>query len=149
MNLACTLAAPPSTGDIKQDCVDRINQFRTQCACMPALTRWTEAEACADMMAQHDSETGMGHSGFIANICKPGGYGQNECPGYPTETYVIGTCLQQMWSEGPPPMTPCEGQCFQTYGHFLNMTNKGFKKVACGVFKTTAGAIWAVQNFSN
>jgi hypothetical protein len=31
-NLACTLMAPASTGDIRQDCVDRINQFRTQCA---------------------------------------------------------------------------------------------------------------------
>src|SRR6185369_13523001 len=37
-NLACKLSAPPATGDIHQDCVDRINQFLTQCACLPALT---------------------------------------------------------------------------------------------------------------
>jgi Cysteine-rich secretory protein family len=147
-NIACKLTAAASTGDVRQDCVDRINQFRTQCACLPALARWTEAEACADMMAQHDSMTGEAHSGFTGKVCTPGGQGQNECPGYKSETQVIGTCLQQMWSEGPPPQSPCNGDCFQTYGHFINMTNTKFKKVACGLFTTTSGSIWAVQNFS-
>jgi hypothetical protein len=147
-NIACKLAAPPTTGDVRRDCVDRINQFRMQCACLGPLTRWTDAEACADMMAQHDSMTGTPHSGFSGNICTPRGNGQNECPKYASETSVISTCLQQMWSEGPPPQTPCEGQCFQTYGHFINMTNKQFKKVACGFFKAANGQLWAVQNFS-
>jgi hypothetical protein len=147
-NIACKLAAAASTGDVRQDCVDRINQFRTQCACLPALARWTEAEGCADMMAQHDSMTGEAHSGFTGKVCTPGGQGQNECPGYKSETQVISTCLQQMWSEGPPPQSPCNGDCFQTYGHFINMTNTKFKKVACGLFTTTSGSIWAVQNFS-
>ena len=148
MNVRCTLSPPASTGDVRQDCVDRINQFRTQCACMPPLERWTAGEACADMMCQSDSMTGQAHGGFSMRICSPTGSAQNECPGYRSETQVIGTCLQQMWNEGPPPMTPCTGQCFQTYGHFLNMTNKSFKKVACGFFKTSAGAVWSVQNFS-
>jgi hypothetical protein len=142
------LAAPASTGDVRQDCVDRVNQFRTQCACLPPLARWTEAEACADMMAQHDSMTGQAHSGFTGKVCTPGGQGQNECPGYRTESSVISMCLQQMWSEGPPPQMPCDGNCFQTYGHFINMTNTKFKKVACGLFTTSSGSIWAVQNFS-
>lgn len=146
-NLACKLTAPPSTGDAKQDCVDRINQFRTQCACMAPLARWNEGEACADMMAASDSMTKQAHGGFMSMVCKPTGYGQNECPGYPSQASVIGTCLQQMWNEGPPPMTPCNGSCFQTYGHFLNMTNKMFKKVACG-FSNGTGGLWAVQNFS-
>jgi Cysteine-rich secretory protein family len=147
-NLKCKLAAPPSTGDLKQDCVDRINQFRTQCACMPPLARWTEGEACADMMAASDAMTKQAHGGFTSRVCTPTGNGQNECPGYPSETSVIGTCLQQMWDEGPPPMTPCSGSCFQTYGHFLNMTNKSFKKVACGFGPKGTGGLWAVQNFS-
>jgi hypothetical protein len=147
-NLACKLTAPATTGDVKQDCVDRINQFRTQCACLPALARWTEAEACADMMAQHDSETGTAHSGFTSKVCTPGGNGQNECPGYRSETQVISTCLQQMWNEGPPPTSPCNGDCFQMYGHFINMTNTKFKKVACGFFNTSSNSLWAVQNFS-
>lgn len=147
-NIACKLAAMPSTGDAKQDCVDRINQFRTQCACMPPLARWTEGEACADMMATSDSMSMEAHGGFKSRVCSPTGNGQNECPGYPSLNNVVGTCLQQMWNEGPPPMTPCNGDCFQKYGHFLNMTNKSFKKVACGFSGTAGPGLWAVQNFS-
>ena len=149
MNLACKLAAPPSTGDIKQDCVDRINQFRTQCACMPPLARWNEGEACADMMSASDGMTMKAHGGFTSKVCSPTGFGQNECPGYRNEAQVNSVCLQQMWDEGPPPMMPCDGACFQKYGHFINMTNKMFKKVACGFAKTSTGTVWAVQNFSN
>jgi hypothetical protein len=147
-NLACKLAPLASTGDVKQDCVDRINQFRTQCACLPPLARWNDGEACADMMAEHDSMTMKAHSGFSGGVCTPGGNAQNECPNYRSETQVIGTCFQQMWNEGPPPTATCKDACFQMYGHFINMTSTRYKKVACGFHTTSAGSLWAVQNFS-
>jgi Cysteine-rich secretory protein family len=147
MNLDCKLSPAASTGDVRQDCVNRINQFRTQCACLSPLERWTAAESCADKMAQHDSTTGTAHQGFKDEICKPAGNAQNECPRFPSESAVISTCLQQMWSEGPPPRMPCDGQCFQTYGHYINMTDPAFKRVACGFYKTASGSLWAVQNF--
>jgi hypothetical protein len=81
------------------------------------------------------------------NICQPGG-AQNSCPGYASNNQVISLCLQQMWDEGPPPVDPCEGECFQEYGHFINMTSTSSTKVACGFFTTSAGKVWAVQNFS-
>jgi hypothetical protein len=146
-NIRCTLDPPPSTGDRYQDCVDRINQFRTQCACMPALERWTEGEACADQMAEYDSVEDEAHAGFRDDICS-GGSAQNECPGYRSETQVVGLCLQQMWDEGPPPQDPCEGDCFQEYGHFINMTNERYTKVACGFYTTGGDEVWSVQNFS-
>jgi hypothetical protein len=148
-NLTCQLAALPSTGDFHQDCVDRVNQFRTQCACLPALARWTEGEACADMMAQYDAEhmSEGAHAGFKGNICS-GGSSQNECPGWRSETMVVSGCLQSMWNEGPPPSQPCDGACFQMYGHFINMTSTRSTKVACGIFTTSSGQIWSVQNFS-
>jgi hypothetical protein len=146
-NLGCQLPAAASSGDVRQDCVDRINQFRTQCACLPPLQRWTDGEACADQMAEYDSGKNSAHAGFGAGICK-GGNAQNECPGWSSEQQVVSGCLQQMWNEGPPPMTPCNGMCFQTYGHFINMTNKSMKKVACGFFKTEQNKLWSVQNFS-
>jgi hypothetical protein len=137
-----------SSGDVRQDCVDRVNQFRTQCACLPPLERWTDGEACADMMAQYDSGSGMSaHAGFQAKICN-GGNAQNECPGWRSEAQIVSGCLQQMWNEGPPPSTPCTGSCFQTYGHFINMTNTRMKKVACGFYTTSEGQVWSVQNFS-
>ena len=147
-DLSCTLTAAPSSGDLHQDCVDRINQFRTQCACLPALARWTEGEACADQMSEYDAMQNVAHAGFTAKICSSGQGGQNECPGYSSNAQVISLCLQQMWSEGPGPQDPCDGQCFQDHGHFINMTSTSMTKVACGFYTTSAGKVWAAQNFS-
>ena len=147
-NLGCTLTAAPLTDDIHQDCVDRINQFRTQCACLPPLARWTEGEACADQMSEYDAMQNMAHAGFEDKICGSNQGGQNECPGYSSNSQVISLCLQQMWSEGPGPEDPCDGQCFQDHGHFINMTSTSTTKVACGFYTTSSGKVWAAQNFS-
>jgi len=143
----CNPEVLPSTGDIYQDCVDRVNQFRVDCWCMPALERWTEAESCADEQAQYDFEMDEPHAGISDGICSPGGNGQNECPGWGSPEQVIEGCLQSMYDEGPPPSDPCDGQCFQDHGHFLNMTNEGSSRVACGFYTTPEGDVWAVQNF--
>ena len=146
-NLACKLSPPPSSADIYQDCVDRINQFLTQCACLPALTRRTDGEACANQMAEYDANENSAHAGAIAKICQPGG-SQNECPGYSSNSQVIGLCMQQMWDEGPPPTSSCTGDCYEAHGHFINMTDPSVTKVACGFFTTSSGKVWAAQNFS-
>jgi hypothetical protein len=145
-NLACKPAPPPSTGDIHQDCVDRINQFLTQCACLPALTRATDGEACADQMAAYDAAMNSAHAGAIAKICTPSG-SQNECPGYASNSQVISLCMQQMWDEGPPPTTSCTGTCYEQHGHYINMTDPSVHRVACGYFTTSSGQVWAAQNF--
>lgn len=156
MNLSCTLAPPASTGDIVQDCVNRINQFRTQCACMTPLARWTDGEACANQDAKNDGMMMSAHAGAMANIC-PWGEAQDECPGYPTNGSIIDQCLQQMWSEGPPPagttIAQCESPamqatCYEAHGHFINMSNPNVTKVACGFYTLPSGGIWAAQNFS-
>jgi len=145
-NVGCKLQAAASSGDIHQDCVDRINQFRTQCACLPPLTRSMDGEACADQMSEYDAGKNTAHAGYTDKICQPSG-AQNECPGYSSNNQVISLCMQQMWDEGPPPMTPCDGDCFQQYGHFINMTSKTVTKVACGFYTTASGKVWAAQNF--
>jgi hypothetical protein len=171
-NLGCMLAPPPSTGDARQDCVNRINQFRTQCACLPPLQRWTAGEQCADLEATYDSQNNTAHGGFIqtetacsqgssmwAPCCGMSTFGgagplanaQDECPGYPDTQTVISTCLQQMWDEGPPPngVQACmqDQACFQMHGHFINMTSTTSTKVACG-FSSMTGMLWAAQNFA-
>ncbi len=145
-NLACKPAPPPTTGDIHQDCVDRINQFLTQCACLPALTRATDGEACADQMAAYDAAMNSAHAGAIAKICTPSG-SQNECPGYASNNQVISLCMQQMWDEGPPPTSSCTGTCYEQHGHYINMTDPSVHRVACGFFTTSSGQVWAAQNF--
>ncbi|RYZ02091.1 MAG: CAP domain-containing protein [Myxococcales bacterium] len=146
-NLGCKLSPPPGTGDLRQDCVNRINQFLTQCACLPALQRRTDGEACADQMAKYDADHNSAHAGIQADICKPGG-SQNSCPGYSSNEQVVGLCLQQMWDEGPPPSPDCTGECYETHGHFINMTDDSVTRVACGFYTTASGKVWAVQNFS-
>lgn len=131
----CRPAPYPSTGDFAEDCVRRINQFRWECQCLPPLQRWTEGEQCADEHAAYDAANNSPHAGFSGRICSPGGFGQNECPGYGSADRAISICLQQMWDEGP-------GENFQMHGHYLNMTNSRFSMVACGEADG-----WFVQNF--
>jgi hypothetical protein len=133
----CAPTPLPSTGDPAQDCVNRINQLRAECQCLPPLARWTEGESCADEQAEYDI-TREPHAGFSDGICD-GGFGQNECPGWGSVDQVISGCLQQMWDEGP-------GEPFSEHGHYLNMTNDRFTMVACG-FAEGEGGLWAVQNF--
>ena len=145
-NIGCKLAAPASSGDIYQDCVDRINQVLTQCACLPALARNPQGEACADQMAEYDAGKNEAHAGTTDKICEPRG-SQNECPGYASNNQVMSLCFQQMWDEGPPPAGSCTGDCYEQHGHFINMTDKSVTKVACGFYTTASGKVWAVQNF--
>src|SRR3569623_1748176 len=133
---------PPNTGDYYADCVTRVNQFRA-CVCLPPLARWTDGEACADMDAAYDPANGA-HAGFIAGICSPEGNAQDECPAWGSATQVISGCIQQMFDEGPPPTADCTGDCYEMHGHFINMTNTRYTKIACGI-ATVNGKVTAVQ----
>ncbi len=117
-------------------CVDGINQHRATIG-LPPLERWTSAEACSDSEALSDSMTGKAHGAFG----KCGEWAQNECPGWPGPPYQqLPGCLQMMWDEGP------EKNDGKQHGHYVNMTNKQYKRVACG-FSSATGSWWGVQNF--
>ncbi len=131
----CAPAVLPSSGDPHQDCVDRINQFRWECQCLPPLARWTEAESCSDDQSADDQASGVAHGNFPA--C--GENAQNTCPDWGSEGDIIDGCLQMMWDEGPGP--------FAQHGHYLNMSSTQFGKVACG-FASGGGAVWSNQNFA-
>ncbi|WP_129348276.1 CAP domain-containing protein [Sorangium cellulosum] len=124
------------SGSVQQLCVDTINQHRATLG-LPPLMRWVEAESCSDGEAESDSKTGEAHGAFGA--CNEGA--QNECPGWPGPAEsMIGRCLQMMWDEGP-------GEDFSKHGHFLNMSNTSYTKVACGFHTLPDGRVWSVQNF--
>lgn len=132
----CAPAPPPSTGDFGQDCVDRINQFRWLCQCLPPLERWTDAETCTDSQSGADQSTGGAHQNF--GMCNENA--QNTCPDWPSEDQVINGCLQMMWDEGP-------GEPFSAHGHYINMSSTSYTKVACGR-ASASGGVWSNQNFS-
>lgn len=139
-----TTTADPSTtttGGVDADeaatqlCVDTINMYRATLG-LPALARWTDAEDCSDAECVADGMTGVAHGAF--GMC--GESAQNECPGWPGEpASMITGCLEVMWNEGP-------GDDFQKHGHYINMSNPNYSKVACG-FAPGMGGIWSVQNF--
>lgn len=133
----CAPAPMPSSGDIAQDCVDRINQFRWECQCLPPLARWSDAETCSDEQSGNDQATNSPHGNFGA--C--GEWAQNTCPNWGSEQDVIVGCLQAMWDEGP-------GEPFSEHGHYINMSSSEYTKVACG-FSSSGAGVWANQNFSN
>ena len=129
----------PTAGDpdeaATQLCVDTINMYRATLG-LPALARWTDAELCSDEEAASDGASGTPHGAFG----KCGESAQNECPGWPgPPADMITGCLELMWAEGP-------GEDFNLHGHYINMSNPAYTKVACG-FAEGMNGIWAVQNF--
>ena len=138
----CQPEALPSSGDPYADCVTRINQLRWECQCLPPLQRWNDAEGCADQHSSYDSSDNQNrpHAGFGDDICSPGGWAQNECPGWGSTEHIITGCLQAMWDEGP-------GEPYSAHGHYINMTNPSYTMVACGFYETSDGRFWSVQNF--
>lgn len=128
----------PPGGDLPfaEQCVKLINDHRATVS-LPPLARWEDGEACADDQAETDATANSPHSAF--GTCSEGA--QNECPAWPgPPENMIGSCLAQMWAEGP-------GQDFAEHGHYLNMTNTKFTQVACGVSVGSDGKVWAIQNF--
>jgi len=143
---ATTTAPEPTTGEsttasddpddaATQLCVDTINMYRATLG-LTALQRWTDAEDCSDAECVSDGMSGTPHGAF--GMCGEGA--QNECPGWPTPAAgMIEGCLELMWNEGP-------GEDFGAHGHYINMSNAGYTRVACG-FAEVNGQVWSVQNF--
>lgn len=124
-------ASPSSEPAIAELCVKTINDYRKGIGA-PALDRWTDGEACADAQCKSDSESGKAHGAF--GDC--GEFAQDECPGWDGDyEKAIPACLEMMWNEGPGG------------GHYDNMSNTTYTKVACGVYRTPSGKFWAIQNF--
>lgn len=128
--------APTGGADAAQLCVDTINQYRATIGMGP-LQRWTDKEDCAGDQGLADSKKGQPHSAF--GQC--GEWAQNECPNWPSPPAgMIENCLAMMWAEGP-------GEPYSAHGHYINMTNPNYTKVACGFAVLGNGRLWAVQDF--
>lgn len=151
-------AAIPDLEALRQQCVDRVNMYRATLN-LPALARATDQEACSDEGAKLDGDTKKAHGS--AGKCKGLG-GQNTCPGWgvgprtgnATLADALNKCLEMMWNEGEPPVSRQECQadyqnCFLKHGHYLNMTDTRYKRVACGFYQMSDGKYWMNQNFGS
>jgi len=125
------------TFNYRIECVKKVNALRATLK-LPALARRTDLESCADAQAKKDFQSHKPHGAF--GQCQES-IGQCECPGWgaATDQTLVNGCMQQMWNEGP-------GSDFSKHGHFLIMSNKDAKGVACGIFRSN-GNVWALQNY--
>lgn len=137
---------------LRQLCVDEINRYRALVNA-PPVVRATDREACSDRGAQADGDSGRAHGSAMSGVCPAGA--QNTCPGWPVGgrsgnadvASALKGCLKMMWEEGPPPSASCTGACYQQHGHYLNMSARGTKRVACGFYRMKNGNYWMNQNF--
>jgi hypothetical protein len=119
-----------------QDCVDTINMYRATVS-LPPLQRFFSEEACTNQQVQSDAIAMVGHGAF--GMCNE--TAQNECPNWPgPPDALVAPCLQLMWAEGPGPFN-------MGHGHYDNMTNPLYTKVACGFYTLMDGTVWGVMDF--
>ena len=131
--------------DFGQECVERINKLRALEGLGP-LQRYKEKECAADADAKTNFQTSPHQS--------QNGDGQNECGTRSSVNAVLNDCIEQQMYYGEKP-------CYQQYGsncfygtqtpcvcgHYINITDPQYKKVACGLYKTPSGSYHSVQNF--
>lgn len=123
--------------DVRQQTVERINALRATLALAP-LSEWSSAESCADGQAHADFTSGTPHSAF--GRCHESA--QNECPGWPSTAQIPTGCIQLMWNEGP-------GTDYSVHGHYINMTNTSYRKVAIGFYESSNHQVWALMDFAH
>lgn len=147
---------------LRQTCVDEINMYRATLtsAMLKPLKRASAAqEMCSDQGAQMDGDSMQAHGSAKAGLCtKVGLYSEDTCPGWgvggfsgnATIADALKSCLKSMWAEGEPPggRAMCTGDCFQKYGHYLNMSDPNVGSVACSFYKMTSGMYWMNQDFA-
>jgi len=145
------------TDALRQACVDEINMYRATLGVAPLMRGTPAQEACSDMGAKKDGDSGSAHSS--AGDCAGLG-AQNTCPGWRVGGFggnatledALKNCLQAMWNEMEPPIPVADcirdsQGCFQDHGHWINMSDARSGTVACGFYKMSSGAYWMNQNF--
>jgi hypothetical protein len=122
-----------------QHCVDVINDHRARHGLGP-LSRSAELEDCAMEGARSDAASGMPHDHFSRTGGCGVAFAENEIPGWDvgmsgSVLAVIEEGTQMMMDEGPGG------------GHYENIVGAR-NAVGCGVFVTSSGSVWVVQDFN-
>ncbi len=127
-----------------QDCVDRVNNLRALENLSP-LVRDQGNEESADNDARANYEANIPHSSVSSDA-------QNECPTYPNTSLILDDCIEkQMYYaeklcyEKNPDSCYLDKTC--QCGHYVNITDNSFTKLACGLYETPNGKFKAILNF--
>lgn len=127
-----------------QDCVDRVNKLRALENLSP-LVREQDGEDSSDKDAYQNYATKTPHSSFSGDA-------QNECGLYSAISLILDDCIEkQMYYAEKSCYVKNSSSCYADKacqcGHYLNITNKSFTKIACGLYEAPDGKFKAVLNF--
>lgn len=153
---------------LQQDCIDRINQYRsgmlrfsngTTDPGVPraALNHLMGNNACSSAQALGDMVINGGAGGCAGahstSFSCPwtGSVGQNTCCMRTGATYAtiqsqLYSCLQSMWDEGIG--MAANAAYTSANGHWHNMRNSAFTQASCGFAFDDRGRVWMNQDFS-
>lgn len=123
----------------RDDCLAKINEYRATENLKPLTLAAQEKQTCADKQSADDLASNKAHGHF--GDC--GEFAQNSGPNFNASwqknaTAVAEYYLKMMWEEEKALVTsgerdPNKSEDYPYIGHYLNMKNTSYTKVACGI----------------
>jgi hypothetical protein len=123
----------------REDCLAKINEYRATEDLEPLTLASEEKQTCADKQSADDLKSNKAHGHF--GDC--GEFAQNSGPNFNAKwqknaTAVAEYYLKMMWEEEKALVTsgerdPNKSEDYPYIGHYLNMKNTSYTKVACGI----------------
>ena len=123
----------------REDCLAKINEYRATEDLKPLTLAAQEKQTCADKQSADDLKSNKAHGHF--GDC--GEFAQNSGPNFSgnwqkNATAVAEYYLKMMWEEEKALVTsgerdPNKSEDYPYIGHYLNMKNTSYTKVACGI----------------
>ena len=129
----------------RADCLAKINEYRATEDLKPLTLASEEKQTCADKQSADDLKTNEAHGHF--GDC--GEFAQNSGPNFngsfqKNASAVAEYYLKMMWEEEKALVTsgkrdPEKKEDYPYIGHYLNMKNTKYTKVACGITLSADG----------
>lgn len=123
----------------RDDCLAKINEYRATENLKPLTLAAQEKQTCADKQSADDLKSNKAHGHF--GDC--GEFAQNSGPNFSgnwqkNATAVAEYYLKMMWEDEKALVTsgerdPNKSEDYPYIGHYLNMKNTSYTKVACGI----------------
>ena len=123
----------------REDCLAKINEYRATEDLKPLTLASEEKQTCADKQSADDLKTNEAHGHF--GDC--GEFAQNSGPNFSgswqkNASAVAEYYLKMMWEDEKALVTsgkrdPNKSADYAYIGHYLNMKNTSYTKVACGI----------------
>jgi hypothetical protein len=123
----------------REDCLAKINEYRATENLKPLTLASEEKQTCADKQSADDLKTNEAHGHF--GDC--GEFAQNSGPNFSgnfqkNASAVAEYYLKMMWEDEKALVTsgkrdPEKKEDYPYIGHYLNMKNTSYTKVACGI----------------